>query len=1406
MGLILPGFFYWQICNSKLAARLQIGGRTSFRFTEKHIPFALQIFEQALLPNINFHQIKFYAMRLTVTCLLALFAGVFTTLSAQTVQDVVVKLAATVDPTTPKVTLTWDMPSPANIVVFRRDKGADVWFVVYQEDNSTVNALEDPFVDLGTGYEYGIQRVTNGLAAFGYVSANVQTPVVDDRGAIAVIVQESLETPLANELERLRRDLIGDGWQVIWHSVTPNATVANIKSLIVNDATNAGVNTVFLLGEIPVPYAGNIAWDGHPDHQGAWPADTYYGDLDSDQWTDSDENTANNTTQPSRTETVNVPGDGKFDNSFVPTHSELAVGRVDFSNISEATFGTTRIELYRRYLDKDHKWRTKQYTVDNKVLVDDNFGYFSGEAFAENGYRNGYALAGVNNVQTGDFFGDTDDQSFIFAYGCGGGTYTSADGVGTSDQFATSTVNAVFTQIFGSYHGDWDFNSNPFMMSALASNGGILSCGWAGRPHWFTYHLGGGETIGYAVRETQNSCENTGYFGTFGECGAHVSLLGDPTIRAQVVTPVGNVAATQNCNEINLTWSSVSQPNLVGYHVYRSTSLDGYFERMTPDPIVSTVFIDEFPESGTNFYLVKAVALEETPGGVFFNTSTGTLANLNFLPATPPNIFIPQNITLNCTTPSVVLNPCGPGQNCTLTGPGVTSGQLPYTLTQQGTYTVTVVDLTTGCTATATTNVQINSTLPADPSIEIDFVNCATQTAQISGYSNPTGVSYSWTGPGGYTSTQQHTTVTQSGTYILTVTYNGSGCASTTSITLPPFSQPDATATGGAISCGNSSVQLMGSSTFNNVTYSWTGPNGFFSDEQNPTVSAAGDYELTVTTADGCEGTATATVTLSSGGLPEANPTAAGQLSCTISQVTISANPDMAGYSFAWTGPNGFTSNLQNPTVTVSGGYTVVVTNADGCTSSASVTVGQSADSPQANPQASGSLSCLVTSVTLSANPAVGGYNFLWMGPNGFSSTAQNPMVTEPGQYSLQVTLPASGCSANYSATVVELTAPTISISIPDFNLDCTTSSITVNVSQYCNLPGVTCKLNGQVVTSTVTLNTPGSNLFEVFDNASGCLMGSDNFQVTQSTDVPSLSIAGGLNLPCSNSVTTLTASSSSVGVTFNWTGLGSNPAQTVGVGTYTVTATGTNGCETSQTVTVTSPPPLVLSISGNVACDGTFDPEVTAGGGIPPLTYTYSPTIPFPPSTNYSVLVTDANGCTIELTGTVPAIVPTEFGITITDETVLGENDGTATVTPIGGHPPFSFLWDNGQSTPTATGLSPGGHVCTITDANGCQFTVNVIVGEGVNATSDLPGLRSLKLSPNPTSGRFELNLALENPLEVRVEMLDVAGRILSKTNAERVQDKTWTFDLSSATSGIYFCKIIAGGHVAVLKVAKVD
>jgi hypothetical protein len=479
----------------------------------------------------------------------------------------------------------------------------------------TATGFTDSAVTVGTLYEYQVMK-TAAAVGYGYVCAGIEIPPVDHRGTVVLVVDDTMATPLAVELERLRQDLIGDGWSVIRHEVSRAATVPSVKALIKadHDAAPAEVRSVLLFGHMPVPYSGDINPDGHPDHLGAWPTDLYYGELD-DAWAD----TLVNDSGAGRAENKNVPGDGKFDTSYLSSSVDLEVGRVDLWNMP--SFAKNETELLRQYLEKDHNFRHAITILPRRGLIDDNFGAFGGEAFAASGWRSFAALFGAANVSEVDWFGTLNTQGYLFAYGCGGGNYQGAGGVGGTGQFATTDTMTAFTMLFGSYFGDWD-NQDAFLRAPLATATYGLTCAWAGRPHWFFHTMALGGTVGESARLSQNN-SFVGIYQSqnFGSGMIHTSLMGDPTLRLHAVVPPGGLSlATDASSHPVLTWTASADASL-GYHIYRAASANGPFTRLTASPVAGTVWTDSATPAGTWTYQVRAAKLETSGGGTYVNLS-----------------------------------------------------------------------------------------------------------------------------------------------------------------------------------------------------------------------------------------------------------------------------------------------------------------------------------------------------------------------------------------------------------------------------------------------------------------------------------------------------------------------------------------------------------------------------------------------------------------------------------------------------------------------------------------------------------------------------------------------------------------------------------------------------------------
>lgn len=487
----------------------------------------------------------------------------------------------------------------------------------------------DNTVSAGTAYEYYVRRIYTSRTGHGYVQAGIGVSEVSARGLMLLLVDRNYSGPLAAEIDQLTLDLIGDGWQVKRVDVDRTATVVSVKSIVSGTyATDQSLRALYLLGHVPVPYSGGFSTsgqyyppDGHPDHGGAWPCDLFYGSLNEGFWTDF----SVNDTTPSRKSNDNIPFDGKYDQFYLyPDSVSFQIGRVDLVNMP--AFTTNDTLLVKQYLQKAHRFKTKQTNVVRRGLIDDNFGAMSGEAFASSGYRDFSVMFGDSVFSNRDFLTSTKQGNYLFSYLCGAGSYTSASGVATTTQMNNDSINATFVSSFGSYFGDWDI-SNSFLRAPLC-NKSTLSNAWSGRPYWMFHPMALGATMGYCAKLSQNNYSDFSQGGTLGYAYntyptfVHMSLMGDPSLRLHAVAPVGSVDAspTPDNQQVTITWTA-SQDGMY-YVVLRSGAFNSQYKIVSPRLDASQLsWTDTEPNTGMNYYQVKAVLLEETASGTYYNTS-----------------------------------------------------------------------------------------------------------------------------------------------------------------------------------------------------------------------------------------------------------------------------------------------------------------------------------------------------------------------------------------------------------------------------------------------------------------------------------------------------------------------------------------------------------------------------------------------------------------------------------------------------------------------------------------------------------------------------------------------------------------------------------------------------------------
>jgi hypothetical protein len=354
---------------------------------------------------------------------------------------------------------------------------------------------------------------------------------------------------------------------------------------------------------------------------------------------------------------------------------------------------------------------------------------------------------------------------------------------------------------------------------------------------------------------------------------------------------------------------------------------------------------------------------------------------------------------------------------------GTTCQGTTFRFTAPGTFTITLAGYAIGANTTF---------VVAAPPVEASNGGAVCAGSPLSLFASPAiaGAGYSWTGPNGFTSLLQNpvispATTAATGTYTVVRTFAGQNSTSSTSGTVMPSPQVPVAGSNSPV-CAGGTLALT-AATVSGATYAWTGPNGFTSSLQNPTLAnataaASGTYVVTAT-ANGCSTAASTGATVNTP--PPAPAAANGGPICAGGTLTLTASA-IANATYAWTGPSGFTSALQNPSIpnaaaAAAGVYSVTAT-VSGCTGPAGSTtaVVNAVSAAIAAP----SRICLTSSNsgTASVPNAGGGASYAWTITNGTITGGQGTSsiafsVAGAGTTTLGVTVVSGNCSAGGSAS-----------------------------------------------------------------------------------------------------------------------------------------------------------------------------------------------------------------------------------------------------------------------------------------------------------------------------------------------------------------------------------------------------
>lgn len=622
-------------------------------------------------------------------------------------------------------------------------------------------------------------------------------------------------------------------------------------------------------------------------------------------------------------------------------------------------------------------------------------------------------------------------------------------------------------------------------------------------------------------------------------------------------------------------------------------------------------------------------------------------------------------------------------------------------ITDSGLYTLTVSDAN-GCSKAQSVHVVINPGIILQANATSPLCNGAAN-GNINMFPSGTGNQpfiYAWTGPAGFTASSSSIANLAPGTYTLLASQTGGGCTQTYTATLinPPALTATASVNNVPVCLGNV-LSLTGTASggTGTLSYHWTGPT-YFSNNQNPTVTNnagygnSGVYTLGVTDANNCTASSVVNVTVDTVPTVTATAVAALCMGASSGAVNVTASGG-SPFTYAYTGPNGFTANTQNVSNVAAGTYSVTVTSSAGCKTTKTATVTQPSTSVTGSATSNTPI-CNNGTLNLYAagSGGTGAISYSWSGPSGFTSALQNPTIypataANMGTYTLTIT-DANGCTYVTTTNVALAVLPVVTATVT--NPACygaNTGSIVTQVTGGAP-PFIYAWTGPNGYTSSVANPTnlaPGTYTVSVSGICSG--LGGTSVIVTQPAAITDT--VYGNSPACAGTVLTL------------------NTSVNGGTGFYNYSWTGPNNfISTSQT-------PVIPAVT-------------TAASGL------------------YTLVIRDANNC----------IKTSQYNVVVDTVPVIKMKDTTycpgSSVTLDAGNSGASYLWSTGATTRTVSAGSTGTYTVIVTNTYGCPATKSVQVSAG-----NLPAVDSVHGTVMPTNpGGFTFTAA--NPRNVNTYVWD--------------------------------------------------
>lgn len=429
---------------------------------------------------------------------------------------------------------------------------------------------------------------------------------------------------------------------------------------------------------------------------------------------------------------------------------------------------------------------------------------------------------------------------------------------------------------------------------------------------------------------------------------------------------------------------------------------------------------------------------------------------------------------------------------------------------------------------------------------------------------------------------------------------------------------------------------------------------------------------------------------------------------------TVSASGGTAPYTYQWSG------GATGATISgvTAGTYTVTATDATACTGTYTVTITQPA-AVSVSLTASTPANCGANdgSATVLAIGGAGGFTYTWSG----GQTGASVTGLAIGSYIVTAT-DANGCTATLNVSIVGSSGLTVNVTSVNSSCGANDGSATATVSG--GTAPYTYQWSPSGGTGATASNLGAGNYTVVVTDNTGC--SATGTAMITSPNAPVVTLQSQTDVTCfglANGSATINVTGGTAPYTYQWSPSGGSAAtaSNLAANTYNVSVSDASGCITPFQVIITQPAALSVTFASTPsACSGgTGSATATVTGGTPSYGYLWTPgSMSTNPATgltsgNYSLVVTDNNGCTVSGNVSVGGSPPVTVTTTSTAVSCFGGNDGTATANPAGGTPGFTYQWSDAmaQSGQTAINLTNGTYTVTVTDTQGCTVTSQVTV-----------------------------------------------------------------------------------------------